>query len=407
MSERKPEKLDHLFRRGSEQYDFEYKPEAWQQMEALLERERRRRLLLWWGVAALGLLLLGLGYWKLMPPAEASLGSFPIPRLEAVRQSADAKAKPRLPGNAPRTEASAGEAVKLKSEDLIAATEEETLLLPGAASSPGNNAQAGEATSALSSLPLRTFEVLPSAQQQLPEAKPAASFPALEALPALPPASLELVRGSSEQPLPPPSLSAAESQAGNVLVLGVTAGLELASVGGDDFQDFNWKIGMQAAYRYGHKYSIGLGVNYLHKAYLAERGEFEPPLDWPSEPLSTDGVCDMLELPLLLGYYFRGHRQSGAYVKAGLTSYYMLREAYTYRFDPSAPYPVREWSTDDGSRHWLGILQLSPAYQWSKGRRQFWQVEPFLQVPLTGVGVGQVKLWSAGLSVKWNWAVKN
>lgn len=403
MSERKPKRLDQLFRQGSEQYDFSYNPEAWQQMDALLERERRRRLLLWWGGAVLALLLLGLGYCKLMPWAEVSLGSLPIPRLEAARQSADANEKHERQSNTPLSEISATKALLPKDKAQIppAAQESSTPL-----KIQNSHRNAAEPVEEAAASPLVTSEMPLSVQSRLPDAQSIYSTPALESLPALPPASLVPVRDSLEQPLPPPSALNAESQTGAALVLGVTGGLELASVGGDDFQDFNWKIGVHAEYRHGQKYGIGLGVNYLQKAYLAERGEFASPLTWASEPVSTDGVCDMLEIPLLLGYYFRGHQQPGAYAKAGLTSYYMLREAYIYRFEPYAPYPTYEWSTDEGSSHWMGILQLSPGYQWSVGQRQFWQVEPFLQVPLTGVGIGKVDLWSVGLSVKWNWAVK-
>ncbi|NJL74404.1 MAG: hypothetical protein HC892_04505 [Saprospiraceae bacterium] len=43
-----PKDIDHLFKVGSEQYNFEYNPAAWAQMEALLDRDRRKKLIWWW-----------------------------------------------------------------------------------------------------------------------------------------------------------------------------------------------------------------------------------------------------------------------------------------------------------------------------------------------------------------------
>ncbi|RMG82685.1 MAG: hypothetical protein D6714_10985, partial [Bacteroidetes bacterium] len=63
MSDYPSNELDKLFREGSEKYDFQYNPKAWEQMETLLDKaDRRRRLLIWW-LSGVGLFILIFSCW--------------------------------------------------------------------------------------------------------------------------------------------------------------------------------------------------------------------------------------------------------------------------------------------------------------------------------------------------------
>ena len=52
----------------------------------------------------------------------------------------------------------------------------------------------------------------------------------------------------------------------------------------------------------------------------------------------------------------------------------------------------------------FGIYNFSLGYQKAIGSQWFLEIEPFIKVPLGGVGFGEVKLWSTGsfFSLKYN-----
>jgi hypothetical protein len=47
----------------------------------------------------------------------------------------------------------------------------------------------------------------------------------------------------------------------------------------------------------------------------------------------------------------------------------------------------------------LSVVNLSVGYERNLGRRFSWQAEPFLKLPLGGVGFGKVRLGSGGVFV--------
>jgi hypothetical protein len=111
----------------------------------------------------------------------------------------------------------------------------------------------------------------------------------------------------------------------------------------------------------------------------------------------------MLDIPINLRYDLALTPRRSAlppsrwFVSAGTTTYYMLREDYTYNYDnPTDPkIKYRDWTTETG-RYGFSQLNVSAGYERAFTQRLFWQVEPFLKVPLRGVGFYKVNLLSTG-----------
>ena len=82
----------------------------------------------------------------------------------------------------------------------------------------------------------------------------------------------------------------------------------------------------------------------------------------------------------------------------------MLSEDYYYQYEKYNPHLVKSWSVRNENQHYFGIYNLSAGYQWNVSERWFLEVEPFIKIPLGGVGFGKVDLWSTGswFAVKYN-----
>ncbi|MCB0570952.1 MAG: hypothetical protein KDC66_14350 [Phaeodactylibacter sp.] len=441
MWDKSQEELDRLFQQGSEQYDFEYNAEAWAQMEALLDKSRRRRLFWWWLIGLACLLAIAVCFLSKEPPemvdvktgrphagqnilpnekAEASAetpaatsgGVSQLPRLQVADESGPQPSG--LPPSANTAKARA-ENKNLASE-LITPEGKLPKAATGHSATPAAQPQLSE-TDGTAGFPLPlpglSFPSMPGdtllATPLVAASREKMTAALLPVLPLVPVASGLSEVVTLEPYLPEPAAVGPsvkdDENINHALVLGLLAAGETASSGLDDFSRINLKFGGQVEYRYAGRYSTSLGLNYIRMWYEAGEGEYVPPKGfWTRQiaPQSTEGVCRILEIPVLVGYYPKGITASGFYARAGLTSYIMLREYYHYYYDLPDPDLIRHWGTKEDSRHWLGIGHFSAGFQQKIGGRFFLQAAPYLQVPLTGVGHGNVHLWSAGLNARFD-----
>ena len=67
--------------------------------------------------------------------------------------------------------------------------------------------------------------------------------------------------------------------------------------------------------------------------------------------------------------------------------------AYTENYRPG--YWQGEWV--NANRHYFSVLNLSAGYEHALSTRWSLQAEPYLKIPLTGIGTGKLRLISAGV----------
>ena len=205
-----------------------------------------------------------------------------------------------------------------------------------------------------------------------------------------------------------PALSSQEHEldANKGFYLAVTAAGELTSIGPDDFAQLNSKFGLGLEYRFGSKLGIASGINYMRLDYRAGEGEYIPPKGfWTRKiaPQSTIGHCDILELPLSLNYH--GELESGAGVSfsAGLSSLLIFRQRYYYQYDLADDDLIRKWKSNELKSYWLSLGSVSVGYDLPLSAKTRLNIAPYMQFPLTGIGHGNVQLYSAGIAARLGW----
>lgn len=76
----------------------------------------------------------------------------------------------------------------------------------------------------------------------------------------------------------------------------------------------------------------------------------------------------------------------------------MKTEDYEYEYKtPSGQYYKYNLAVKDQNKHYFSVLTLSAGYKYKLSRRVSLQAEPYVKLPLGGVGVGKVKLNSSGI----------
>ncbi len=417
MSDLSDKDIDHLFREGAGRYDFQDNPEAWVQMEQLLERDRRRRLIWWVLTGLLAILLFGAAWWfwpgksteraadrpaVVLPDPAPSTGGGPsgeAPALEARSDIGNGEAPLRVERPAKSEGRSRQESVSFSGSE-----EKEMETATGIRRPP---------------LPAAPIDILDDnlreeISRSTPIDKDVLPRPAMPSAPFLPKAETSFASSGGVPPLPALAYDStvekrSPAAGSNAWVIGLQGTPELASVGWGNELSFSYKGGLTVDYRYGRHFSIGTGLLLSRKRYSAGPGEYAPPGgfgNYQPAPDETYGWCTMLEIPLSVGYYPRHHRADGFYLELGISSFLMLRERYYYHYEQQDPDLIRWWNSRWDNHAWLGLLNVSPGYQWRLGARTGLQLSPYLQIPLRGVGYGSVDLYSMGLNLRFGWWMK-
>lgn len=142
-------------------------------------------------------------------------------------------------------------------------------------------------------------------------------------------------------------------------------------------------------------------IVFSKKTYTTNRKGYNPPEGSALQPIDTLNVnadCNVLEIPVAIRYYINGNQKNGLFMSAGLSSYLMRREDYFFQYYEQGIYKERQRLVIKENNHFISNLNLSIGYQYSLTKKLRFFAEPYLKLPLSGVGAGTVKLTSAGIA---------
>ncbi len=172
---------------------------------------------------------------------------------------------------------------------------------------------------------------------------------------------------------------------------------DLSLVGFSEVTKPGTNVAFNIDYKLNARWSIQTGATIAKKNYIADGEDYSPPAgfwDYGRIPDQADATCTVIDIPINVRYYFGQNRRW--YAATGLSTYLMLRENYDYVYRGYYPGAIDNWSVRNENRHFLGVYNLSIGYQKQVANRWFIEVEPFIKAPISGIGFGQVNLWSTG-----------
>ena len=149
--------------------------------------------------------------------------------------------------------------------------------------------------------------------------------------------------------------------------------------------------------------SINAGAMYAFKTYQGGEGYYTGYVPAPS---GIAGHCWVLDLPLNVRYYVINQNLGRWYISGGLSSYLMLREKYDLKYKSYGGKSYdKQLDVRNNNRHYLDIVNLGIGYERVLSDRLAIQVEPYLKLPLKGIGEGSINLKSAGalVGLKFSW----
>jgi len=160
-------------------------------------------------------------------------------------------------------------------------------------------------------------------------------------------------------------------------------------------------VGLVLEYRLTDRLRLTTGLLRATKQYAAHREDYDfgaySTRVYQRNFKNVDGACTVLDVPLNLRYAFVSRPQYQFFGSVGLSSFFMQRERYTYDYMENNLPHQWEGSAVNQNRHLFSIFNLSAGYERNLSRRWSLQAEPYLKLPLSGVGLGKVRLLSAGV----------
>ncbi|SDH01982.1 hypothetical protein ACRQ5D_21260 [Mucilaginibacter sp. P25] len=149
------------------------------------------------------------------------------------------------------------------------------------------------------------------------------------------------------------------------------------------------------------KLTITSGVVYSSKPYNTSFANYRTAYVFKNEPTDVTADCKMLDIPVNIAYQVYGNFRNKLSVGTGLSSYLMLHEKYTYNYADganSAAWP-QNYTVPNSKGYLLSIININATYEHKINSKVGVSVQPYMKVPISGVGYSDIKLQSTGVAV--------
>lgn len=173
---------------------------------------------------------------------------------------------------------------------------------------------------------------------------------------------------------------------------------DFSSIGNMVFFKPGTNTGISLEYRISRRISISTGLIYANKIYQTSNWRAYKPYPgyWATYPTPDriDGACQVIDIPVNVRVNLLNKERYSSFVSTGLSTYLMRKESYDYVYGYNQVYTRKIFRENN---HLFGVYNLSVGYERLLGKRFSIQAEPFVKVPISKIGFGNVKLLSSGI----------
>ena len=412
--------FDDLFREGSEKVEFEYREDAWAALDERLEEKERKRRLLWILLGlALSTLVIGSMFYYFNNSQNGASESAPIQENVAITElqkevSTTTEIKDVASPIAEENSNSSQIAGKATSQNTStkAATQQTT------------NTDFTREVSSINSQPLEQANFAIPVQTEEKEKSIPLKETSEEEIKQDVDSSVQLTITEETAPIAAISLQELENQKEvnldefstitklqngpkSQFSLGAFASLDYNSLSlSSDKVEQGYRVGLRTDYNFASRFSVGIGAAFSRKTYTAQGFRYNAkPGFWPDgiAPIEVSAICNVIEIPLELRFYAKGHNQDGFFAGAGINSYHIALEKYDFRYAEIFDNTINNWEERGTNTNLLSVATFTIGYQKTVNNNLAIQIAPYLHLPFTGIGQGNVNLQSAGLNIAVNW----
>ncbi|MDR6943372.1 hypothetical protein [Mucilaginibacter pocheonensis] len=193
--------------------------------------------------------------------------------------------------------------------------------------------------------------------------------------------------------------------------LSILAAPDINAVNSFNKNQVGTNFGLQVAVRLSKKFSVSTGAAYAIKPYEANGSQYKTAF-WQGKAASDlpnyiAANCKVLDIPLNINYQFYSKGKNAFALGTGLSSYIMLKENYHFDYAAGSGKSAYDIQIENQNKHWFGVLNLNATYERKINSKFSTIIQPYVKLPLTGIGNGRVDLKSTGVAVGISWNINS
>ena len=182
---------------------------------------------------------------------------------------------------------------------------------------------------------------------------------------------------------------------------GIISGVDMSSIRFKSAKS-GTSMGLIIGYAFNKKWSIESGLLWDTKRVYDNGSYFNPPGFAPTSGITitaVNGKSRLYELPVNMKYTIITGRHS-LFATSGLSSYLMRSENYDYEYmQNNQPGGHNYLSYKNQTKNWFSVVNLSVGYTRKVGINGSLRLEPYLKLPITKLGAGNMPIMSTGLNI--------
>lgn len=201
---------------------------------------------------------------------------------------------------------------------------------------------------------------------------------------------------------PPASIPVKKNPETRGLYLGIGAGPQWNQVEGQGYDKTGFNLGVIAGFSFNKRLAIESGISYSGKYYYSD-GQYFHMKKNPGTPtmkvISLEGSSNVIEIPAKIKYDVIENKKGEVFITAGLSTYILTKENNQYYALINGTPQNSNVIYNDRKTYLAGGMNLSAGYSIHLKKKTDIRIEPYLQIPFKGTGVGSMRVTTTGLNI--------
>ena len=185
------------------------------------------------------------------------------------------------------------------------------------------------------------------------------------------------------------------------LYAGIVFSPDISTVKFQSIKKIGVSMGVLVGYQINKRISVESGVSWSIKNYYTDGKYFSTTRVYTNSTAkikNVDGVCNMIEIPLTIKYNLTTCKTNFS-TSAGLSSYLIKNEKYNYTIDNSGQQYQHSATYSNSSTALLAVANFSVGYNKALKKNISLRIEPYIKIPLKGMGIGSLPIMSTGFNI--------